>query len=48
MFDFEIAIMHGFGLGINYTNEDIEGADRIADDLRHTLQIIFDQGCSER
>lgn len=40
MFDIEIAWMYGCGLGFNYTNEDIEGADRIADDLRHTIQII--------
>ena len=41
MFDIDIAVMRGFGVGFNYTNEDIEGVETIADDLRHTIQIIF-------
>ena len=41
MFDIDIAVMRGFGVGINYTNEDIEGVETIADDLRHTIQVIF-------
>ena len=41
MFDVNIALMRGFGVGINYSNEDLEGVDYIANDLRHTIQIIF-------
>ncbi len=41
MYDIEIAYIWGFGLCINYSNEDIEGTDKIADDLRHTIQIVF-------
>tara|TARA_Y100001937_G_C6886374_1_gene227001 strand:+ start:66 stop:236 length:171 start_codon:yes stop_codon:yes gene_type:complete len=41
MFDIDIAVMRGFGVGFNYTNEDIEGIETIADDLRHTIQVIF-------
>ena len=41
MFDVNIALMRGFGVGINYSNEDLEGLDYIANDLRHTIQIIF-------
>jgi len=41
MYDIEIAMLRGFGLCVNYSNEDLEGLDRIADDLRHTIQIVF-------
>ena len=41
MFDIDIAVMRGFGGGINYPKEDIEGLEAIADDLRHTIQVIF-------
>ena len=41
MFEVNVAYMRGFGLGFNYSNEDIEGVETIADDLRHTIQIIF-------
>lgn len=37
----EIAFMRGFGLCVNYTNEELEGVDIIADDLRHTIQIVL-------
>ena len=41
MFDVSISVMRGFGIGLNYSNEDIEGVETLADDLRHTIQIIF-------
>ena len=41
MFDVSISVMRGFGIGFNYSNEDIEGVETLADDLRHTIQIIF-------
>ena len=41
MFDVNIAVMRGFGVGINYSNEDLEGVDVLADNMRHTIQIIF-------
>jgi len=41
MFDVSISVMRGFGIGFNYSNEDIEGLEPLADDLRHTIQIIF-------
>lgn len=41
MFDVSISVMRGFGIGFNYSNEDIEGIESLADDLRHTIQIIF-------
>lgn len=41
MFDVSISTIYGFGIGLYYTNEDIEGIDKLADDLRHTLQIAF-------
>jgi len=41
MFDIEVAICYGFGVGVYYTNEDIEGVEKIADDLRNTIQIAF-------
>ena len=39
MFEVNVAYMRGFGLGFNYSNEDIEGIETIADDLRHTIQV---------
>ena len=41
MFDIQIALMRGFAIGINYSNEDLENIEVIADDMRHTIQIIF-------
>ena len=41
MFEVNVAYMRGFGIGFNYSNEDIEGIKSLADDLRHTIQIIF-------
>tara|TARA_Y100001938_G_scaffold129812_1_gene185131 strand:+ start:124 stop:288 length:165 start_codon:yes stop_codon:yes gene_type:complete len=41
MFEVQIATCYGIGLGVYYTNEDIEGVDKIADNLRHTIQIAF-------
>jgi hypothetical protein len=41
MFEIEVATCYGFGIGVYYTNENIEGIDVIADDLRHTIQIAF-------
>lgn len=41
MFEIQIATCYGIGLGIYYTNEDIEEVEKIADDLRHTIQIAF-------
>lgn len=41
MFEISVSVMRGFGVGFNYSNEDIEGLEPLADDLRHTIQIIF-------
>ncbi|MBT7881396.1 MAG: hypothetical protein HN624_02995 [Flavobacteriaceae bacterium] len=41
MFEIEVATCYGIGIGVYYTNENIEGVDVIADDLRHTIQIAF-------
>lgn len=41
MFEIQIATCYGIGLGVYYTNENIEGLDKLADDLRHTIQIAF-------
>ena len=41
MFEIEVATCYGFGIGIYYTNEDIEGIDKVADNLRNTIQIAF-------
>jgi hypothetical protein len=41
MFEIEVATCYGFGIGIYYTNEDIEGMDKVADNLRNTIQIAF-------
>ena len=41
MFEIHFALMRGFGLCINYTNEDLEGVPVIADDMRHTIQLIL-------
>jgi len=41
MFEIEVATCYGFGIGIYYTNEDIEGMEKVADNLRNTIQIAF-------
>ena len=41
MFDVNVAMMRGFGIGLNYSNEDLENIEVIADNMRHTIQIIF-------
>tara|TARA_X000001382_G_C3089683_1_gene153146 strand:+ start:86 stop:250 length:165 start_codon:yes stop_codon:yes gene_type:complete len=41
MFDVSISYIYGFGIGIYYSNEDIEEVKTISDDMRHTLQIAL-------
>lgn len=41
MFDVSISTIYGIGIGVFYSNEEIEEVKTIADDLRHTLQIAF-------
>lgn len=41
MFQVEIFPIYGLIIGINYSNEDIEMIEVIADDKRHTIQFFF-------
>lgn len=41
MFDVSVSTIYGIGIGVFYSNEEIEEVKTIADDLRHTLQIAF-------
>jgi hypothetical protein len=36
-----IAPLRGLLLGLNYTNEDLEGLEVVAEDKRHTIQIAL-------
>ena len=45
MFQIDFFPIYGIILGVNYSNEEIEQIEVLADDKRHTLQIfifIFD------
>ena len=41
MFQVEFFPIYVIIAGINYSNEDIEMLDVVADDKRHTLQLFF-------
>jgi len=41
MFQVEIFPIYGLIIGVNYSNEDIEMIEVIADDKRHTIQFFF-------
>jgi|DEB0MinimDraft_10_1074344.scaffolds.fasta_scaffold259626_2 hypothetical protein len=33
--------IYGFMVGVNYSNEELEEIEVVADDKRHTLQLFF-------
>jgi hypothetical protein len=41
MVQLELFPVYGFIVGINYSNEDIEMIEVIADDKRHTIQVFL-------
>ena len=41
MFEVDIFPIYGLIVGVNYSNEDIEMLDVVADDKRHTIQIFL-------
>ena len=41
MVQLELFPVYGLILGVNYSNEDIEMVEVIADDKRHTIQFFF-------
>jgi len=41
MFEIDFFPIYGFLIGVNYSNEDLENLEVIADDKRHTLQFFF-------
>ena len=41
MFQIDFFPIYGAMIGINYSNEDIEEVEVIADDKRHTIQFFF-------
>ena len=41
MFQIEFFPIYGIIAGVNYSNEDIENIEVLADDKRHTLQLFF-------
>ena len=41
MVQLELFPVYGLILGVNYSNEDIEMIEVIADDKRHTIQFFF-------
>ena len=41
MFEVDIFPIYGLIVGVNYSNEDIELLDVVADDKRHTIQIFL-------
>ena len=41
MFEIDFFPIYGFLIGVNYSNEDLEDLEVIADDKRHTLQFFF-------
>lgn len=41
MVQLELFPVYGFIVGVNYSNEDIEMIEVIADDKRHTIQIFL-------
>ena len=41
MVQLELFPVYGLILGVNYSNEDIEMVEVIADDKRHTIQVFL-------
>jgi hypothetical protein len=41
MFELDIFPIYGLIVGVNYSNEDIEMLEVVADDKRHTIQVFL-------
>ena len=41
MFQVEFFPIYGVIAGVNYSNEDLENIEVVADDKRHTIQLFF-------
>lgn len=41
MLQIDIFPLYGVTIGINYSNEDLEMMEIVADDKRHTIQLFF-------